>query len=320
MKPSAVFLDAATLGDDLSLDPLHQIADMQVFAATGDDQVVERCRGAAVVVTNKVVFDQHRLRELQPSLRLICLTATGYNNVDTRAAAELGITVCNVRDYSTDSVAQHTLAMTLALLQHLAYYAEFVAGGAYVNAPVFTHFGRPWYELAGKTWGIIGMGAIGRRTAQLAAALGCRVVYYSSTGQNRDANYQRLELEDLLGSSQVVSIHAPLNDRTRNLIAARELELLQPEAVLVNVGRGGIVNETDLAQALHRGLLRGAALDVFVDEPVRPDSPLLHVPSERLLMTPHIAWGSIEARTRVVTGVADNIGAFQAGRPQNVVS
>ncbi|AFG38746.1 NAD(P)-dependent oxidoreductase [Spirochaeta africana] len=319
MKPQAVFLDAATLGEDISLQPLHRAAEITIHQTTPEAEVLERCRGASVVVTNKIRFDRHRLQSLSQTLRLICLTATGYDNIDITAAREFGITVCNVRDYSTDSVAQHTLAITLSLLQHITYYAEFTASGSYSAAPAFTHFGRPWFELANKTWGIIGMGAIGRKTAAIAAALGCRVLYYSSSGQDREPRFERVELAELLQRSQVVSIHAPRTERTSGLIAAAELAQMQSDAILVNVGRGGIVDEAALATALQAGEIRGAALDVFVDEPLLPDSPLLGIDRSRLLLTPHVAWGSIEARSRVVAGVADNILAFQRGTPENTV-
>lgn len=319
MKPQAVFLDAATLGDDLSLEPLSAAAAISIYPVTGEQEVEERCRGAAVVITNKVVFTRERLQALQEHLRLICLTATGFNNVDVKAARELGITVCNVKGYSTDSVAQHTLAISLSLLQQIRYYADFVHDGSYAHAPVFTHFGRPWYEVTGKTWGIIGMGAIGSRTAGIVQSLGCEVIYYSSSGKDRDTRYARAELDELLAKSHIISIHAPLNNRTKGLIGKRELALMKPDAILVNVGRGGIVDEQDLAEALVHGRIRGAAIDVFVNEPIEQNSALLEVPHDRLLMTPHIAWGSIEARQRVVEGVVHNIQQFMLGTPTNVV-
>lgn len=320
MKPHAVFLDAATIGDDIPLDTLSTHSRMTVFPTTSDEQVEERCQGSAVVVTNKAVFQHDRLQRLSSHLKLICLTATGYDNIDTKAAAELGITVCNVRDYSTDSVAQHTLTMTLSLLQQIEYYHHFVSDGHYTHSPVFTHFGRPWYELAGKTWGIIGLGSIGRRTAEIVETIGCKVVYYSSSNKDRDPARQRLSLDELLRVSDVVSIHAPLNTHTKGLIGSAELEQMQSHSIIVNVGRGGIIQEEALADILQQNRIRGAAIDVFVDEPIQQDSPLLAVDSERLLLTPHIAWGSTEARKRVIQGVADNIGSFFAGTPQNVVS
>ena len=319
MKARAIFLDAKTIGEDISLQPLHEVSDITILPSISDDEVLRACRGLPIIVTNKIPFDRKRLEALSPDLRLICLTATGYNNVDIPAANELGIVVCNVRGYSTTSVAQHTIGMALALLQQLEYYHHFVVSGAYSRSKMFTNFERTWYELEGKTWGIIGMGAIGKKVAEVASVLGCNIAYYSTSGKNTTQGYTHLALADLLGQSHIVSIHAPLNNATRNLINAEKLSYMKKDAILINAGRGGIVAEDDLAETLLEGGIRGAALDVFSNEPIEADSPLLQLPEGRILLSPHAAWGSTEARTRVIEGVAKNIRAYLNGKPQNTV-
>ncbi|GAB6089274.1 NAD(P)-dependent oxidoreductase [Spirochaeta dissipatitropha] len=319
MKPSAVFLDALTIGNDISLQELHDVSEIDIYDQTDTEDVIRLCHGKAVIITNKIIFDRSLLHELSDKLRLICLTATGYNNIDVDAATELGILVCNVRDYSTDSVAQHTFNLCLNLLQQTDYYHRYIAEGEYSQAPVFTHFGRPWFELSGKTWGIIGMGAIGKRTAEIASAFGCRIIYYSSSGMDRTPEYCRHDLHELLKESDIISIHAPLTEKTNGLIGLKELRLMQKDSLIINVGRGGIIKENDLAAALREGIIRGAAVDVFTNEPLEQESSLLDVPEGRLLLSPHIAWGSTEARQRVIAAVAGNIRAYAAGHPVNTV-
>ncbi len=307
-----VVLDAATFGADLDLAGFGAFGEVAIHQLTAPEERRERLRGATVAVTNKVVLDREILAAL-PELRLVCIAATGMNNVDLEAAAELGITVRNVAGYSTASVVQHTFALLFFLLEQLPYYDAYVKEGGWARSPIFTHLGRPFWQLAGKRWGIVGLGTIGRQVARTARAFGCEVVYYSTSGRHDDGEFCRLSLDDLLRGCQVVSIHAPLNARTRNLISRPQLELLPPGAVLLNLGRGGIVNEIDLARILdERELLAG--LDVLEQEPPPAGHPLLRLRHpERLLLTPHIAWASRESRAALLAGVYDHIREYRDG-------
>jgi glycerate dehydrogenase len=313
-------LDTATLGPDVDLAPIANLGEFRSFASTVDKEFFDRARGAEVVVVNKVQLDRERIEALD-SLKLVCLTATVTNNIDLAAAEERGIAVANVAGYSTESVAQHTFASLFALLQQLSYYDSYVKSGGYANSPMFTHLDRTWYEIHGKRWGIIGLGTIGKRVAELAGAFGCKVGYYSTSGRNTEGGYPRRSLSELLEESRIVSIHAPLNENTRGLIGAQELSQLGSDSVILNLGRGGIIDERALAEAIDKERIRGAAVDVFESEPPKPDNPLLSVKqADRLFLTPHIAWGSIEARRRVVQEVAANIEAFLRGERRNRVA
>jgi glycerate dehydrogenase len=302
-----VFLDRATLGDT-SLAPLEPLGELTVYDDTATEQeVVERCKDADVIICNKVKITAPIMDAL-PKLRLISISATGMNNVDLKHAEQKGIAVRNVAGYSTASVAQVTFALLLSLMHSTAYFDAYVKSGEYAQSSLFTHYGRAFYELAGKQFGVIGMGNIGRRVAAIAEALGARVAYYSTSGQNLSAPYPHLPLSELLKTSDVASIHAPLNRNTYNLIAYPQLQQMKPTAYLVNVGRGKIVNEADLARALNENLIAGAALDVFEHEPINPNNPLLSVKNpEKLMLAPHTGWLSAEARQRLVEGVAEGI-------------
>ena len=248
--------------------------------------------------------------EQTPSLKLICITATGMNNVDLEAAEELGIAVRNVAGYSTTSVTEHTFAMLFAIVKKMEYYTLFARGGAWSQSPIFTHLEQPFREIAGKRWGIVGMGTIGQNVARIATAFGAEVVYHSTSGANTGQPYEHVDLDTLLSTCDVVSIHAPLNDRTHNLINADNLLKVRDGAVLLNLGRGGIINETALAQELDRREIY-AGLDVLETEPIPAYHPFMHLHhTERLLLTPHVAWGSIEAREKLLKGVVKNIEDF----------
>ena len=304
-----VLLDAETLGEDLDLSSLKRFGELVVYPRTAPDETLQRIDGAEIVITNKVVLDREILRAA-PRLKLVCIAATGMNNVDLEAAKGMGIAVKNVAGYSTPSVVQHTFAMLLYLNEQLAYYDRFVKEGAWSRSGLFTHLGRPFSEVAGKRWGVIGMGTIGSEVARIARAFGADVVYYPTSGIAHEDAYAALELEELLRTSDIVSIHAPLNERTRGLLGAEELALLPQKAVLLNLGRGGIVDEAALAAELERRELY-AGLDVTEREPLPEDSPLLKLKHpERLLVTPHIAWASIEARRRLLQGIVKNIEEF----------
>lgn len=310
-------LDAATLGDDLDFSLFRQWGELTVHACVERDELPSLLKNTEIVITNKLVFSREVIQQL-PRLQLICLTATGYNNVDIDAARERGVAVANVAGYSTESVAQHTFSMLLSLLEHISWYDHFVKSGEYQQAPVFTNVSRPWFQLKGKKWGIIGLGNIGRRIAELAQAFGCDVSYFSTSGVERPEPWPRKELAALLQENQIVSIHAPLTEQTRSLIGTEQFKLMGKDAYLLNLGRGPIVDEEALARALESGEIAGAALDVFTREPVKPENPLLHINCpDKLLMTPHNAWGSIEARTLLMQEISHNIEAFLKGEKRN---
>lgn len=305
-----VFLDTKTVGDIPNLNLLEKYGQVTYYETTSPEQTLERTKDADIVISNKVLLDQSII-EQSPSLKLICVAATGTNNVDKTAAEKRGILVRNATDYSTQSVAQCTFAMLLQLLINIPYFDRYVKGGDYAKTDIFTHLGNGFWELTGKRFGVVGMGNIGRQVAKIADAFGCDVVYYSTSGQNNQQPYQRLELDEFLQTCDVISIHAPLNDNTTNLFNYDRLTYLKKSAILINVGRGGIVNEADLARALDEGLLAGAGIDVFTQEPINPENPLLHVQhKEKLVLTPHVTWASIEARTLLMEKVGQNIDEF----------
>ncbi|MFV0481088.1 MAG: D-2-hydroxyacid dehydrogenase, partial [Campylobacteraceae bacterium] len=278
------------------------------YPATLDNEKLERSKDADIIITNKVVFDKEALIKL-PKLKLICLLATGMNNIDLQTAKELGIVVKNVAGYSTNSVTQVTFMLVLALVGRLRAYNDYVRDGEWCNSPVFTNLERPFYEISGKKWGIIGLGTIGKEVAKIATAFGCEVYYYSTSGVERKEDYKRLSLDELLKTCDIVTIHAPLNDKTKNLIDKKELALMKKDAVLVNLGRGGIVNEVALREIIDKKKLF-IGTDVLEFEPMRKDSPLYGVTCRRVIITPHIGWGSVEARNKLVGLVCENIKTF----------
>ena len=310
IRPYIVFLDAATVGADISLEPIAQMGAFTSFSATKPDEVAMRVADADIIIVNKVRIFQQQM-DAAPQLKLICVAATGTDNVDSIYAQSKGIAVKNVAGYSTDSVAQLTFAHLLHLVTHLSYYNHYVHSGSYAESPNATHIGPMFTELKGKQLGIIGMGNIGQKVAKIASAFGMNPVYYSTSGTGHCKDYPCVGLQELLKTSDVVSIHAPLNDRTRNLIAIQELELMKPTALLINMGRGGIVHEADLVKALNEHMIAGAGVDVFSKEPISQEHPFYGVvDQQRLLLTPHIAWTSIEARTTLVQKIAENIRTY----------
>lgn len=314
-----VILDSKTLGDDIDLSILKSFGKLTIYETTSANKVIERIRDAEIVITNKVLLNESNLNVCS-SLKLICLTATGTNNVDLNYTKNRGIVVTNVAGYSTNSVVQHTFAALLYILENLKYYDDYVKCGHYVNSEIFTHIGKNFWELNNKTFGIIGLGEIGRGVATVAEAFGAKVIYYSTSGKNSNSSYKRVELNQLLMESDVVSIHCPLNELTRNLIDYKELKLMKNTAVLLNMGRGGIVNEEALAKALDEALILGAGLDVISKEPIEENNPLLQVKdSNRLFITPHIAWASIEARKNLILEVYKNIDSFLKNEERNRV-
>lgn len=301
-----VFLDASTLGDT-PMDEIISLGEYVAYPVSTREEALQRVGDCEVLIINKVKVDDE-LMAAAPKLRLICEAATGVNNIDLAAAERRGIVVRNVAGYSTDSVVQATFAHLLSLVGNSPYLDDWVKSGRYSSGRIFTEVSHPFVELAGKTMGIIGMGAIGTKVASVAAAFGMRVVYYSTSGTNHCTEYPSVSLGQLLSEADVVSVHAPLNERTNGLVGAAELRMMKPSAVLLNLGRGGIVDESALAEAVDDGVIAGAALDVYVREPLPADSPLLHLKHpERFRFSPHTAWASREALRRLVSKVAENI-------------
>ncbi len=304
-----VLLDAKTLGDDLDITVLKSFGTLTVYQTTPPEETLERIQTADIVITNKVVITENMM-EAAPRLKLICIAATGMNNVDLDAAKSKGIEVKNVAGYSTKSVVQHTFAMTLYLLEKMAYYDRAVKDGSWSESGLFTDVSQPFYEISGKKWGIIGFGTIGQEVAKVATAFGAEVSYHSTSGKNLQHAYPHQSLELLLKDCDIISIHAPLNDDTYNLINKNNLPFIKEDAILLNLGRGGIINETDLAFELDRRILY-AGLDVLEQEPLTLNNRLNEVNhKERLLITPHIAWSSIEARKKLLEGIVENIQVF----------
>lgn len=301
-----VFLDAATLGDT-SLTPIARLGELVCYPNSTPQEARERVDGCEVLIVNKIKVDRPLL-DAAPSLRLVCEAATGVNNIDLDACAERGIPVRNVAGYSTDSVVQQTFMHMLSLLGDAPYFDAKVKSGEYSRSGLFTDVSRPFVEITGKTLGVIGMGTIGQQVARIATAFGMRVIYYSTSGTGHCKDYPSVSLETLLKESDVVSVHAPLNARTSGLIGARELAWMKPSAFLINLGRGGIIDEADLVAAVDAGQIAGTATDVFTSEPIPLDHPFLQARHpERFRFTPHTAWASVEARERLVAIIAENI-------------
>lgn len=295
-----VFLDAKTIGDDIDLSGYKELGEVVTYDFSTTEEARERTKDADVIVLNKVEINETSIGEAA-HLKLVCVTATGTNNLDKEYLAKRNIPWRNVAGYSTETVAQHTFALLFYLMEKLRYYDDYVKSERYVEDVSFTHFDHVFHELSGKTWGIIGLGAIGRRVADIAKLFGCHVIYYSTSGKNDQKDYERVSFDELLCTSDIVSVHAPLTPETNGLMNAEAFGKMKPEAIFLNLGRGPIVVEQDLADALKHGQIAAAGLDVLCKEPMAADNPLKEIKdSERLLITPHIAWASIEARTRLM--------------------
>lgn len=305
-----VFLDAKTLGDDIDFSQFEQLGEVVRYPFSSPEEVPARAADADILIVNKVPVNEQTIGTAK-NLKLVCVTATGTNNLDKDYLETRGIAWRNVAGYSTESVAQHTFAMLFYLMEKLRYYDDYVKDGHYVNDRIFTHFAETFHELSGRTWGIIGLGAIGRRVADIAGLFGANVIYYSASGAAPQEGYQQVDLDTLLADSDIISIHAPLNSYTEGLINLDVLKKMQPHAILLNLGRGPIICEQDLADALNDGLIAAAGLDVLCAEPMAESNPLLQIrDSRRLLITPHIGWAAIEARTRLMNIIAGQIRTF----------
>lgn len=306
-----VILDAKTLGE-CDLTPIKKFGEFVIYQTTTPEQTLHRCKDADIILTNKVVLDAKTLKELN-NLKLICVTATGTNIIDTQTAEKMGILIKNVAGYSTNSVAQHTLTLALTFLSRLPYYDHYCKSGEWCKSDIFMHINGGLNELNGKKWGIIGLGSIGKKVATIASAFGAKISYTSTSGKNSDATYPQKSLQDLLKESDIISIHAPLNESTNNLIAKEQLSLLKDKAIIINVGRGGIVNENDVAKILLDKNIYFAT-DVLQKEPMEKNHPFLNpLIQDKIILTPHIAWAYGNARETLIKMVIENIRTFIEG-------
>ena len=314
-----VALELKNVGADIDLEKYKELGEFTGYQTTPPDKIGERIRDAEIVIINKLPMNENTLSEAK-KLKLLCETATGTDNIDVSYCNSRGISVCNVKGYSTANVVQHTFASLFYIYEKLRHYDDYVKSGDYSKTDIFTYFDNHFHELSGKTWGIVGLGEIGKNVARAASAFGCRVIYYSTSGRNDNSDYKRVDFDTLLSESDIISIHAPLNDNTRYLFSDNEFKKMKNSAYLVNMGRGPIVDEKALVKALNEREITGAALDVIEKEPMSPDSPLLTFKdSDRLLVTPHIAWASVEARQRLMDEVYENIWAYLRGEERNIV-
>lgn len=302
-----VFLDAESFGSDADYSEFEQLGDVVKYPRTSPEEVPERIADADVIVVNKVPVNEATISDAR-SLKLICVSATGTNNLDKDYLKHRGIEWRNAAGYSTESVAQHTFAMLFYLMEDLRYYDDYVKNGSYASSSLFTHFGIPFHELGSVTWGILGLGAIGRRVADIAGMFGAKVIYYSASGSPAQEGYRQVDFDTLLAESDILSIHAPLNEYTENIMNADAFRKMKSDAILLNLGRGPIINEADLADALNSGEIRAAGLDVLSVEPMVKNSPLFEVHDKtKLFITPHVAWAAVEARQKLMKIVAGQI-------------
>ena len=305
-----VFLDAKTIGDDIDLSGYEALGEVVKYGFSTAEEAAERTKDADVLIINKVEINEKSIGAAE-HLKLVCVTATGTNNLDKEYLAKRGIAWRNVAGYSTESVAQHTFALLFYLLEKLRYYDDYVKTEKYVGDVTFTHFAKRFHQLSGLTYGIIGFGNIGRRVADIAKLFGCHVIYYSTSGKNSQVGYESVGFDELLTQSDIVSIHAPLDENTRGLMNKEAFAKMKSSAILLNLGRGPIINEADLADALEQGQIAAAGLDVLSVEPMQENNPLRQIKdSEKLLITPHIAWASVEARTRLMEIILGQIKDF----------
>ena len=319
LKQKIVILDRDTVGHDMDLSIYQRFGDVIFYDETQHGTLEEVIKEANIVVVNKVVLDQKRL-EKASSLKLICLFATGYNNIDLDYCRLHGIEVRNVKGYSTTTVAQHTFALLFHLFEKISYYDDYVKSGKYIEDHMFTHFENHFHDLEGLTWGIVGLGQIGQRVSQIAQAFGCQMQYYSTSGHHHDEKIKEVDWETLLKTSDIISIHAPLNEKTYHLFNEEAFAQMKSDAYLLNLGRGPIIDESALTKALENNMIAGAGLDVLEIEPMSASNPLFqNKDSTKLLITPHIAWASVESRQRVVNEVYRNILSFLKGEERNKV-
>lgn len=305
-----VFLDTKTIGEDIDLSAYDVLGEVVKYGFSTLEEIPERVKDADVLIVNKIAINEQTIGTAK-NLKLVCVTATGTNNLDKEYLKKRGIAWRNVAGYSTESVTQHTFALLFYLLEKIRYYDDYVKNEKYINDTVFTHFAEHFNEVNGKTWGIIGLGTIGRRVADIAKAFGARVIYYSASGSPAQEGYEQVDFETLLATSDIVSVHAPLNEYTKDLMDREAFAKMKKTAIFLNLGRGPIVVEQDLYEALETGEIAAAGLDVLCEEPMSETNPLAKIKdSKKLIITPHIAWASVEARNRLMQIIAGQIREF----------
>lgn len=302
-----VFLDTKTIGEDIDLSAYDALGEVVKYGFSILEEIPERVKDADVLIVNKIAINEQTIGNAK-NLKLVCVTATGTNNLDKEYLKKRGIAWRNVAGYSTESVTQHTFALLFYLLEKMRYYDDYVKDEKYINDTVFTHFAEHFNEVNGKTWGIIGLGTIGRRVADIAKAFGARVIYYSASGSPAQEGYEQVDFETLLTTSDIVSVHAPLNEYTKDLMDREAFAKMKKTAIFLNLGRGPIVVEQDLYEALETGEIAAAGLDVLCEEPMSETNPLAKIKdSKKLIITPHIAWASVEARNRLMQIIVGQI-------------
>lgn len=305
-----VFLDTKTIGEDIDLSAYDALGEVVKYGFSTLEEIPERVKDADVLIVNKIAINEQTIGTAK-NLKLVCVTATGTNNLDKEYLKKRGIAWRNVAGYSTESVTQHTFALLFYLLEKIRYYDDYVKNEKYINDTVFTHFAEHFNEVNGKTWGIIGLGTIGRRVADIAKAFGARVIYYSASGSPAQEGYEQVDFETLLATSDIVSVHAPLNEYTKDLMDREAFAKMKKTAIFLNLGRGPIVVEQDLYEALETGEIAAAGLDVLCEEPMSETNPLAKIKdSKKLIITPHIAWASVEARNRLMQIIVEQIREF----------
>ena len=319
VEKKIVILQSATVGKDIDLSKFDSLGKVTYYDVTNQEEVRERIQDANIVISNKNLFNEEVLDGLN-ELELIALTATGVNNVDLEYCHSHNIKVCNVKGYSTDTVAQHTLALLLHLVEKNSYYDHYVKSKTYTQSPMFSYFDNVFHDISSMTWGIVGLGNIGKKVASIASAMGAHVQYYSTSGLNKEAPYPCVDFDTLLKTSDIITIHAPLNEKTHYLFNEEALLKMKENAYLINVGRGGIIEESALVKVLNQGHLAGVGLDVFESEPLKEDNLIYSIKDmNKVILTPHIGWGSIESRQRCVDEVYLNILAYLKGEDRNLV-
>ena len=305
-----VFLDTKTIGEDIDLSAYDALGEVVKYGFSTLEEIPERVKDADVLIVNKIAINEQTIGNAK-NLKLVCVTATGTNNLDKEYLKKRGIAWRNVAGYSTESVTQHTFALLFYLLEKIRYYDDYVKDEKYINDTVFTHFAEHFNEVNGKTGGIIGLGTIGRRVADIAKAFGARVIYYSASGSPAQEGYEQVDFETLLTTSDIVSVHAPLNEYTKDLMDREAFAKMKKTAIFLNLGRGPIVVEQDLYEALETGEIAAAGLDVLCEEPMSETNPLAKIKdSKKLIITPHIAWASVEARNRLMQIIVEQIREF----------
>ena len=313
-------LERNSVGTDVDVTCFEKFGEVTYYPNTVAENAAERVKDTDIVIANKAPMNEETLKDA-PNVKLICLFATGFDNVDLEYCKKRGIKVANVINYCTPAVAQHTLLLAMMLAEKIAFYDDYVKSGAYSAQDRFSNFDRIFHDLAGKTWGIVGMGSIGHRVAELATAFGCKVIFYSASGKSTCTDYERVEFDTLLKESDILSLHCPLSDRTKNLINKDAFDKMKKSAILINVARGPVVNTQDLYQALMEEKIAAAGLDVLEKEPMELSNPLAQIKdSTKLIITPHMSWASVESRTCLVEEVVKNIEAFLNGEDRNVVN